>query len=265
MSSYSVNSWKIIIAVIIIASIMTMISRLSSTILLLATSASTSYVYASSSSTVAAGERPKRPKGHQNKRNLEGVVLNKLKASSNNNNDSGLNKLKAGATSGSSAFNPSLVAFDPNSSKYKHDVAHGGTSGTDEEAYNPCPPDPSFSGNRASFDCSSYIYCIGGAPQGGYSTCNGLKFNNDVGSCQWGERVVCDSDSSASSSSSIEMDAEASQTSEEGGGGGGTSSIPIGSATEISVSTSNSAGSAGASYSDGGGGDWGGQWVNSVW
>ena len=247
---------------------MTMISRLSSTILLLATSASTSYVYASSSSTVAAGERPKRPKGHQNKRNLEGVVLNKLKASSNNNNDSGLNKLKAGATSGSSAFNPNLVAFDPNSSKYKHDVAHGGTSGTDEEAYNPCPPDPSFSGNRASFDCSSYIYCIGGAPQGGYSTCNGLKFNNDVGSCQWGERVVCDSDSSSSSSSSsssIEMDAEASQTSEEGGGGGGTSSIPIGSATEISVSTSNSAGSAGASYSDGGGGDWGGQWVNSVW
>ena len=98
-------------------------------------------------------------------------------------------------TGNGGAFNPNLA---PNS---QSKVTHLNTP----TEFNPCPSDTTFSGNRASYDCTSYIYCSGGTPKGDYLSCIGLSFDNEKGVCDWKESVYCESiDGSATPAKSDE-------------------------------------------------------------
>lgn len=184
------------------------------------------------------------------------------------------NKLKK--TNGG-AFNANLQKYDPTSSKFEHAKPDGhmidgsllastaGSSGTDDESWSPCPPnDANFAGNRASYDCSSYVYCAGGKARGQYHSCMGLVYDNVRGVCDWPDDVACEYADAAGSG---------------GGGGGknGTSASELGNnggnnnlgekISAIAVNTANTAGSNGATANMGwqGGSDWGGRWINGVW
>jgi len=180
------------------------------------------------------------------------------------------------------AYNPNLVAYDPNSGQYMHgdpaagsfsnakldnsnnddDNIGGGedssTSNTVSATWSPCPTDPSFEGDRASHDCSSYTHCAGGQARGGYKSCLGLKFDNERKVCDWAESVTCASADSGSES-----------VGGDGGSGSNHVSKEIGSATQIAVATADTAGSNGATANNAvtgwGGSDWGGSWINGVW
>ena len=110
-------------------------------------------------------------------------------------------------TGNGGAFNPNLA---PNS---QSKVTHLNTP----TEFNPCPSDTTFSGNRASYDCTSYIYCSGGTPKGDYLSCIGLSFDNEKGVCDWKESVYCESiDGSATPAKSDEGEGA-----ESSGGGEG--------------------------------------------
>ncbi|KAL9184328.1 hypothetical protein ACHAXT_002414 [Thalassiosira profunda] len=134
--------------------------------------------------------------------------------------------------------------------------------------WSPCPPDPTFAGSRASFDCLSYITCANGRPQGSYSSCMGLKFDNVRGVCDWAANVRCEDPTQSNGGGS---NGDSGRNDSGGSSSGGGSSKPIGSATAIEVHTSDRAGSSGATASDGevtgwnGGSDWGGAWIDGVW
>ena len=214
----------------------------------------------------------RQPSQQQQRRHL----LNQLKDNGTATKQNGLNLLKDGTTSGGEgggAFNPNLVSYDPNSQEYKHDnVAEGSTSAPEE--FNPCPSH--FTGNRASYDCSSYIYCNDGVPSGQYYTCSGLKFDNGKGSCQWSGSVDCEGDRDSILATNTAESTAAEDGGEEGAASnadgeedegsskvGGTTSVVIGSATSIAVSTTYNAGSVGATADEGS--EWGGKWQNGVW
>ena len=144
------------------------------------------------------------------------------------------------------AFNPNLA---PNSqSKATH-------LNTPSE-FNPCPSDTTFSGNRASYDCTSYIYCSSGIPTGDYLSCMGLSFDNEKGVCDWKESVYCESIDGAAAT---ESDSEGGESSS----GTGVTNVVIGSTTAISTAESQNAGSVGATSNEKS--DWGGHWVGGKW
>ena len=136
------------------------------------------------------------------------------------------------------AFNPNLVAYDPNSAEYVHGTAAlPAKAPTASASFNPCPPDRAFEGHRASHDCRSYAYCRDGRVQGSYSSCNGgLMFDNRQGACDWAERVHCE---------------HADESHGDLGEGGGR-------AAGLAAAVGGAAGWSGRS-------DWGGSWINGAW
>jgi len=149
-------------------------------------------------------------------------------------------------TGNGGAFNPNLA---PNS---QSKVTHLNTP----TEFNPCPSDTTFSGNRASYDCTSYIYCSGGTPKGDYISCIVLSFDNEKGVCDWKESVYCESiDGTAKS--------DGDEGSESSGGEGGITNVVIGSTTAISTAESQNVGSVGATSNEKS--DWGGHWVGGKW
>ena len=150
-------------------------------------------------------------------------------------------------TGNGGAFNPNLA---PNSqSKVTHLNA--------PSDFNPCPSDTTFSGNRASYDCTSYIYCSGGTPKGDYISCIGLSFDNEKGVCDWKESVYCESIDGTVKSS------DEGEGSESSAGGEGVTNVVIGSTTAISTAESQNVGSVGATSNEKS--DWGGHWVGGKW
>jgi hypothetical protein len=185
------------------------------------------------------------------------------------------------------AFNPNLVAYDPNSSEYQFDHSSSSSSTGSEipppdDNWSPCPIDNlNFSGHRASYDCTSYIECTGGQPRGEYISCMGLKFDNEKGVCDWAESVICayevedDDPDETKSDSAGNAESEEEENDEDGGGGGEVGDVDnneetIGSITDYDIDMTNSAGSNGAEANTevtgwSGGSDWGGSWIDGVW
>jgi len=164
-----------------------------------------------------------------------------------------LNLLKQTTTHGTGnggAFNPNLA---PNS---QSKVTHLNTP----SEFNPCPSDTTFSGNRASYDCTSYIYCSGGTPKGDYISCIGLSFDNEKGVCDWKESVYCESIDGAAATNDSTAGGEGSESS---GAGKGVTNVVIGSTTAISTAESQNVGSVGATSNEKS--DWGGHWVGGKW
>ena len=152
------------------------------------------------------------------------------------------------------------------------------------EDWSPCPSDDlNFRGHRASYDCTSYVECSGGMPQGSYVSCLGLKFDNERGVCDWAESVACASDGGddnndddGSDNGSVGEEGEVENT--QGGGGDDNNNnnnkddevLIIGSITDYDTDRTNSAGSSGAEANNEvtgwqGGSDWGGSWIDGVW
>jgi hypothetical protein len=172
------------------------------------------------------------------------------------------------------AFNPNLVAYDPNSLEY----AQGGSSSSSSsstsvvvipEGWSPCPKDdPNYDGNRASYDCESYVHCIGSQISGEYVSCMGLLYDNDKNVCVWAEEGNC----ATTSPNALDDD-------DDGGGGEGDDGANtglevvneiIGSATDVDVNRAYTAGSNGATANNdvtgwSGGTDWGGSWIDGIW
>jgi len=150
-------------------------------------------------------------------------------------------------TGNGGAFNPNLA---PDS---QSKVTHLNTP----SEFNPCPSDTTFSGNRASYDCTSYIYCSGGTPKGDYISCIGLSFDNEKGVCDWKESVYCESIDGAAATNDSAAGGESSA------GGEGVTNVVIGSTTAISTAESQNVGSVGATSNEKS--DWGGHWVGGKW
>mmetsp|Transcript_15025 Transcript_15025/g.29711 ORF Transcript_15025/g.29711 Transcript_15025/m.29711 type:complete len:1992 (-) Transcript_15025:64-6039(-) len=171
------------------------------------------------------------------------------------------------------AFNPNLENFDPHGDPTNGVGGVGAVGIVDNdlaieaygapESFVQCPP--GIEGNRASYDCTSYVYCLDGQIRGTFHSCMGLFFDNERSSCDWEENVTCEKDLNGGGGNNEEENTSDEGDSVDGQQGAGKEKVMASALTGANAKSETEGGDEAEAAAWNGGSDWGGAWVHGVW